>query len=404
MTTPELSVVVPTHDVAPWIGECLRSILGQEGLGLEIVVVDDGSADGTPDVVAAIGDPRVRLVAAERPGGGPARNQGVALARGEYLAFADGDDVVPPGAYAALLASLRGSGSDMAVGNFVRFRDGEEPVAGDDGPVGPAGDRQAGRAAASPAEPVTRHVTEARTGVTVRDEPGLVRNRACWNRVFRRSFWDAQRIRFEDSRRSNDIVAMARATLAARADLVPDVVYRYRQRFGNGSMTTFGATPEAQLVYLEQERLCAPLLARAGERVRTVYSGMLLRSYLWNAVRIVLEDPGFSGAPQGDPASPGPAPGDPVEEDELRRRLAEPLAEILSLLSSDTLASLPRARRQVFTHAAAGSWNQAREALRRVVSPTGTDRALAAAERTGRRVGRAAARVLVRARRLVLTP
>ncbi|GAB4083722.1 hypothetical protein GCM10028784_03520 [Myceligenerans cantabricum] len=370
-SVPELSVVVPVHDVAGWVEECVRSILAQEGAELEVVVVDDGSADGTPEVVEAIGDPRVRLVAAGQAGGGPARNQGAALARGAYLAFADGDDVVPPGSYAALLGALRTSGSDMAVGNFVRFSD--------EGADGAAG-------AASTAEPQTRHVTEARTGVTVADEPAMLRNRACWNRVFRRSFWDAHDISFEDSRRSNDIVAMARATVAARADLVPDVVYRYRQRFGNGSMTTFGATAEAQLVYLEQERLCAPLLTGAGERARTVYSGMLLRSYLWNAVRIVLDDAELAG-----------------REPELRARLAEPLAEILDRLSPATLASLPRSRRKVFTRAAAGDWHPAREALRRVLVPTAGDRALAAAERTGRRAGRLAGRALVRARRLVLT-
>lgn len=370
MTAPELSVVIPTHDVAPWVDECLRSVLGQEGVRLEVVVVDDGSRDGTPDIVAAFRDPRVRLVAAGQSGGGPARNQGVALARGEYLAFADGDDVVPPGAYGALLASLRTSGSDMAVGNFVRFPDGDgpEPRPGSD-------------------VPVTRHVTEARTGVTVADEPGLVRNRACWNRVFRRAFWDAHGIRFENSRRSNDIVAMARATVAARTDLVPDVVYRYRQRFGNGSMTTFGATPEAQLVYLEQERLCAPLLTGAGDRVRTVYSGMLLRSYLWNAVRIALGDPG---------------PG--ATDDELRERLAEPLADILARLSPVTFASLPRARRQVFAHAASGDLAAAREALRRGISPTRLDRGRDAVERAARRAARSTARALVRARRLVLSP
>lgn len=371
MTTgrPELSVVVPVHDVAGWIGECLRSILGQEGVDLEIVVVDDHSTDGTAAAVTAVGDPRVRLVPAGRPGGGPARNQGAALARGEYLAFADGDDVVPPGAYAALLGTLRESGSDMAVGNFVRFRDGDDDAEG-------------------PAEPVTLHVTAARTGVTLGDEPALLRNRACWNRVFRRSFWDEQGIRFEDSSRSNDIVAMARATVAARTDLVPDVVYRYRQRFGNGSMSTFGATSEARLVYLAQERLCAPLLTGAGVRVRTVYSGMLLRSYLWGVVSTVLGDDAWADAGR---------------EPELRERLAGPLAEILGRLSAETFASLPRARRQVFTHAAAGEFRLARAALRRAESPTRSDRAVEAADRVRRRTALTAARLLTRARRHVMT-
>ncbi|GAA1861795.1 glycosyltransferase family 2 protein [Myceligenerans crystallogenes] len=383
--TPELTVVVPVHDVADWIEECLRSILSQ-GVDLEVVVVDDGSADGTPAVVAAVGDPRVRLVPADRPGGGPARNQGAALARGEYLAFADGDDVVPPGAYAVLLRTLRESGSDMSVGNFVRFRDGDQ-VPDDD--AGPAAAGTAGPDPDAGAERQTRHVTRARTGVTVADEPGLIRNRACWNRVFRRSFWQAHDLRFEDSSRSNDIVAMARATVAARTDLVPDVVYRYRQRFGNGSMSTFGATSEAKLVYLAQERLCAPVLTGAGPRVRTVYSGMLLRSYLWGVVSTVLADPDWAA---------------PERAAELRERLAEPLAGILRGLSPETFASLPRARRQVFTLAGAGDLPAAREALRRAEFPTRGDRLVEAADRLTRRAALLAARVLVRARRHVMTP
>ncbi len=86
-----LTVVVPAHDAEATLGQALRSALGQTTPPDEVLVVDDGSTDGTAAVAAAFGPP-VRLVS--RPQGGPsaARNTGVAEAGGEWVAFLDADD------------------------------------------------------------------------------------------------------------------------------------------------------------------------------------------------------------------------------------------------------------------------------------------------------------------------
>jgi glycosyltransferase involved in cell wall biosynthesis len=92
-----VSVVIPARDAEPFIAETVRSVLGQSHPPLECLVVDDGSSDRTAEVVEGIGDPRARVI--RRQGEGSvalARNEGMATARGELIAFLDADDVWHP--------------------------------------------------------------------------------------------------------------------------------------------------------------------------------------------------------------------------------------------------------------------------------------------------------------------
>lgn len=95
--TPEVSVVVPTWNRAHVLGESLASVLAQDGVAFEVVVVDDGSTDGTAALLAAIDDPRLRTVSAPHEGISRARNRGIAASRAHLVAFHDSDDVALPG-------------------------------------------------------------------------------------------------------------------------------------------------------------------------------------------------------------------------------------------------------------------------------------------------------------------
>ncbi|MGO1839247.1 MAG: glycosyltransferase [Candidatus Microbacterium stercoravium] len=244
-TAPLLSVVIPTHNVRPWLRQALDSVLRQQA-DLEAIVVDDRSDDGTLDLAREVAerDPRVRVVASTGAGGGSARNTGAELARGRYLIFADGDDLIPDGAYAALVSSLEESGSDMAVGDYIKFRavDTWRPTA----------------AMPAFAQPAQR--------ITLTDAPTLLFSRPCWNRAFRRDFWSSSGIRFPDVPRSNDIVPMARALVGASSiDVVEDVVYVYRERPGSGSMTARAGAATSLDSYLTQETECAALVRATGD-------------------------------------------------------------------------------------------------------------------------------------------
>jgi glycosyltransferase involved in cell wall biosynthesis len=90
---PQVSVVVPAFNYARYVGEAVESVLGQTWGGFEVIVVDDGSTDGTRQVVEAIGDERVRYVYQRNAGLPAARNTGIRMARHEVVGFLDADDL-----------------------------------------------------------------------------------------------------------------------------------------------------------------------------------------------------------------------------------------------------------------------------------------------------------------------
>ena len=118
---PEISIVIPTRNrFALLTARALRSALEQEGVEHEIVVVDDGSDDGTAARVAALEEPRVRVVRRERPGGmAAARNTGIAAARGEWVALLDDDDVWSPRKLRAQLETARTTGAGFVYAGSI---------------------------------------------------------------------------------------------------------------------------------------------------------------------------------------------------------------------------------------------------------------------------------------------
>ncbi len=92
---PDVSFVVPVHDGARYLAACLGSILSQSILPTEVIVVDDGSTDGSADIAKSFG-PEVRYLLQQHSGAGSARNRGVGEARGELIAFLDSDDLAVP--------------------------------------------------------------------------------------------------------------------------------------------------------------------------------------------------------------------------------------------------------------------------------------------------------------------
>ncbi|MDT5063192.1 MAG: hypothetical protein QOH63_3651 [Acidobacteriota bacterium] len=127
MTTPLLSVVIPTWNRAHLVGDAIESALSQRAGQVEVIVVDDDSTDDTADVLARSFGTRIRLLRSpRRRGAGAARNAGARLASGELVAFLDSDDLWLPGKLDAELRALeRFPEAEAVVSDSLRFLEGE---------------------------------------------------------------------------------------------------------------------------------------------------------------------------------------------------------------------------------------------------------------------------------------
>jgi len=137
---PLVSIIVPAYNEALVIENTIRSLLASEYSNYEIIVVDDGSTDGTPDVARDFG---ATVICQSNAGAGAARNAGLARSTGEIVHFMDSDDLASPNSY-HVQAALIEAGSDIVYGPWMRTRfDGStlypEPVVVQQGAVRGAG-------------------------------------------------------------------------------------------------------------------------------------------------------------------------------------------------------------------------------------------------------------------------
>lgn len=126
--TPVISVIVPVYNAEKYLRACLKSIREQTFTQWEAILVDDGSTDGSGAICdeAEKNDPRFRVIHKENGGVSTARNTGIEAARGEFLIFADADDICRKTYFEKMLDAMRTYEPDLVIGGFDRFRDGFE--------------------------------------------------------------------------------------------------------------------------------------------------------------------------------------------------------------------------------------------------------------------------------------
>lgn len=122
---PLVTVIMPSYNVVKYIKTCMESVLAQTLPGLEILLIDAGSADGTLDVLQeyADRDGRIRLIHSERKSYGYQVNMGIRMARGEYIGIVETDDFIEPDMYEALYGAAQKNDADYVRGLGKSYRE-----------------------------------------------------------------------------------------------------------------------------------------------------------------------------------------------------------------------------------------------------------------------------------------
>lgn len=205
---PAVSIIIPVFNTREFLHTCLDSVLGQTLRDIEVICVDDGSTDGSTDILREIAarDARVRLIFhAENKGVSAARNAGLAIATGVYVGFVDSDDTVCETYFASLYESCRANKADMAKGIYF-------------------------------SEDAAVHAAQlAYNEKVAADKYAFTINFT--TAVYRREMLVKHNIAFpEDTKNCEDVVFLIKAVRFANAvKSVPEAQYIYRQREGSAS-------------------------------------------------------------------------------------------------------------------------------------------------------------------------
>jgi len=260
---PDISVIVPFYNVEQYIEACLRSIQGQAVSNIEVLLVDDGSRDGSRAIAEEFirHDHRFRLVTRPNGGLGAARNTGIPEARGRYLTFVDSDDELTPNSLRDLFQSAETTGSDIVMGSVQRFDSTSSWAPGW-------------------VDSVHKH---RRTGVRAEDFLPILRNLYTWNKLFRRDFWDAQGLWFREGVSYEDQPIITQLFVAASSiDVIPTVVYRYRARDDRSSISQQTGTIKDLRDRVAAWRATQAALRGTAETVRTAWLQTLFDAhFIW---------------------------------------------------------------------------------------------------------------------------
>lgn len=259
-----VTVIVPGRDVAAFADEALASLRAQTFTRWRAVLIDDGSTDATAEIfaAAAAADARFALVRHPRPRGlGAARNAGLERVRTPYVAFLDADDVMAPTALARLAETLSASGSDIAVGAYVRLR------ATGTGAYAPGAVQPWVQAATDP----------ERRGTDLARHPRVVGNIVAWSKLSRVELWRRHGVRFPEGVLYEDQIVTQRLYVHARGiDVIPDVVVQWRERADGSSITQRTDRVGVLVDYLAALRAGVAVLDAAGHRAAAQARGRLI--------------------------------------------------------------------------------------------------------------------------------
>ncbi len=227
----KVSVIVPVYNTEKYLGQCLDSICAQTLKDIEIICVDDGSTDSSPEILARYQakDERIQVYTQENKYAGAARNLGKSHASGEYLAFWDSDDFFEPEALELLYNKAKEQNADICVcGANKYFEDRDQFHHNDSAYLNKN---------LLPKEPVFNRESH----------PEIIlnfTNAIPWNKLFRRKFIEDIKLDFQEIRNCNDLYFTVNALcMADRITTVDRALVNYRLNRDEGLVSTVSRSP-----------------------------------------------------------------------------------------------------------------------------------------------------------------
>lgn len=225
---PTFSLIVPIYKIEDYLPKCIESILAQTCSDYELLLIDDGSPDGSGkicDEYAAKYPEKIRAVHQPNGGAGAARNHGISLSEGDYLLFVDGDDYLSENFLADLSETIRKTPADLILFGAEVEKNGKK--------VGEL-----------------HETVEADKLLTVNKEPDLFFGvMAPWNRAYKRSLFTENGIEFATKVWYEDIRVVTKILAAADTAIrLPGCYYHYLQREGS-SMNNKNVERNVEILY-----------------------------------------------------------------------------------------------------------------------------------------------------------
>ena len=268
--TPKVSIVVPVYNVEKYLRECLDSLLAQKLKDIEIIIVNDGSTDSSPDIIAgyAAKDSRVRVISKENEGYGKTMNRGFAAARGEYIGIVESDDFADPRMFKDMYKFAKKHDLDLVKANYYEHSDAgdvfQEPFAGFD----------------------YKRVFDPRV-----EQRALTVLPIIWSALYRREMVERESIRFNEtpgaSYQDTSFVFQAWAS-ARRAAILPKGYLHYRVDNANSSVKSSSKV----FAVCDEYELSSQFLARDPEKQQAfekIFNLLKLGTYRWNYNRLASE-------------------------------------------------------------------------------------------------------------------
>ncbi|MGE5458927.1 MAG: glycosyltransferase family 2 protein [Methanobacterium sp.] len=234
MMKPKISVIVPVYNAKPYLHQCADSILGQTFSDLELILIDDGSTDGSAAICDdyARQDKRVRVLHQENSGiVSVVRNKGIAMSQGEYLTFVDADDWIEPQMYAEMLNIINSHGADIGICSYCSIyqeMNQDNIMIWADGQVF-AGEEIKEQLVPAFISTIDLHGNEQQLEFT-----------SVCRAVFRRSFLEQKQIRFDERiKYMEDFLFIVKSfSEAQKITINKDSYYNYRQNANNKNTIT----------------------------------------------------------------------------------------------------------------------------------------------------------------------